>query len=191
MKLNNIILVVAIALLAFVYRFIPNMPNFSPVTAIFLFAGIASLKNNWKILIGVFGLYLVSDFVLNNTVLAQFYPESNGIIWFSTYMIFTTISYLLIFAIGKLFGNQKSMMNVAILSVLSSVVFFVLTNAGAWIFDPMNLYPNGISGLFMSLTAGIPFFGTSVLADLFFVSIFFFVYQFSKERLSKLAYAKS
>lgn len=186
MKFNNILLVLVIAVFAFAYRLIPNVPNFSPVLAIFLFAGV-SMKKNWKILLGVFGLYLFSDFILNNTILSVYYPENEGIIWFSKYMIFTCISYVLVFGLGQLFGNRNSILNVIGLSITSSILFFVITNAGAWIFDPFNLYPNNISGLFASLVAGIPFFQTSILADLCFVSIFFFVFQLSNARNSRLA----
>lgn len=176
MKLNNVFLVVAIALLAFAYRLLPNVPNFSPVLAIFLFAGI-SMKKNWKIFLTVFGLYLLSDFILNNTILSVYFPDNEGIIWFSNYMIFTSISYFLIFFIGKRLGKASSILNVLGLTILSSVVFFLLTNIGSWVFDPFQLYQNNLGGLVSSIIAGIPFFQTSVIADICFVSIFFFIYE--------------
>jgi hypothetical protein len=178
MKISNILLVLGIAILAFAYRLIPNVPNFSPVLAVFLFAGIA-LKNNWKLLLVVFSMYLASDFILNNTILSVYFPETEGVIWFSTYMIFTGISYLLIFGLGQLFGKSNSITNVIGLTLISSIVFFVLTNIGSWVFDPFNLYANNLSGALAALVAGLPFFQTSILANLCFVSIFFFIYKFS------------
>lgn len=181
MKFNNIILVVAIALLAFAYRLLPNVPNFSPVLAIFLFAGI-SMKRNWKIFAAIFGLFILSDFILNNTVLSMYFPENEGVIWFSEYMIFTSISYFLIFVLGRSLGKSSSMLNVIGLSIVSSFIFFVLTNAGAWVFDPFQLYPNNAGGLLASIVAGIPFFKTSILADLCFISIFFFIFQLASNK---------
>ena len=140
------------------------------------------MKKNWKIIFGIFALYLVSDFILNNTVLSVYYPDNTGLIWFSDYMIFTSISYLAIFGLGQLFGKKNSIINVVGLSIVSSVLFFVLTNIGAWVFDPFNLYPNNISGAFASLLAGIPFFQTSIIADVCFVAILFFIYQLSTSK---------
>ena len=180
MKLRNILIVLIIALLAFSYRFLPNVPNFSPIMAIFLFSGI--ILKNWKMLVGVLGLFLMSDIILNNTVFASYFPDHSGLVIFPKYMIFTVLCYLLIFGLGKFLGNKNSITNVLGLSLSSSLLFFILTNTGAWVFDPTNLYTNDISGLFTSLIAGIPFFRTSVFADLFFVSIFFFIYNFVTSR---------
>ncbi len=189
MKFSNVFLIFTIAILAFAYRLLPNVPNFSPVLATFLFIGVAS-KSKWKSFFVVFSLFYLSDFILNNTVLSIYYPDKEGIIWFSNYMIFTALSYIIIYILGKAFGNKNSIFNILNLSIVSSILFFVLTNTGSWIFDPFGLYPNTISGLFASIVAGIPFFQTSLLADLCFVSFFFFIYHGARLIIPQLSYEK-
>ena len=176
MKSNKYILGLVIVLLAIVYRLIPNLPNFSPITAAFLFSGAVISKKNGSLLAVLF-LVLLSDFILNNTVLRVFFTESTGIIWFSKYMIFTFASYILIYFLGKYAINKLTIGRIAISSIIASLIFFLLTNMGAWIFDSMNLYPNNLSGLFMSLAAGIPFLQTSLISDLLFSGILFGIYS--------------
>ena len=185
MKLSKVFLVIAIVILAFAYRLIPNVPNFSPLLAVFLFAGTV-MKNNWKGLLAIAGLYLVSDFILNNTIYSSFFPDQEGVIWFSNYMIFTLTSYCIVFGLGKLYGKPNSVLNIAGLSIGSSLIFFILTNTGAWIFDPFHIYPNNIAGLVASLAAGVPFFQTSLFADLAFAGVFFAIFHAVKSRIPEL-----
>lgn len=172
MKLNKYAIALGIIILALVYRLLPNLPNFSPITSAFLFAGSTMNKKNRSLLL-ILGLVLLSDFILNNTILRGFYTQTTGIVWFSKYMIFTITSYILIFFVGKFLISKQNVFRIFGGSLLASIIFFLLTNAGAWIFDTLNFYPNGVEGLIMSLTAGIPFFQTSLLADLLFSGVLF------------------
>ncbi len=171
MKINKYIIGVVIVISALLYRMLPNLPNFSPVAATFLFAGVVFSQRKGSFWL-VLGLLYLSDFALNNTILRGFYPEATGLIWFSKYMIFTMLSYVLIFAVGRTLKKIK-VIPIVVLSVLSSTIFFLLTNAGAWIFDPLNLYPDSLSGLIASYLAGLPFYQTSLVADLVFSAVLF------------------
>ena len=180
MKSQNYILGISLILLAFAYRFIPALPNFSPATGAFLFAG-AVLVKKYKGLLVVLAIMILSDFLLNNTLLRVFYPNVDGLVLFQSYMIFTLISYALIFAVGSLLIKKITFLKVLGGTLISSLVFFLLTNAGAWVFDPMNLYPNDISGFFASIAAGIPFFQTSMIADLLFSGVLFGSYYLASQ----------
>ena len=171
MKINKYLVGLVIVVAALLYRLLPNLPNFSPVTATFLFAGVAFAQKKGNLWI-ILGLLYLSDFALNNTILRGFYPEVVGLVWFSKYMIFTMISYVLIYALGRNIKRIK-VFPIIILSILSSTIFFLLTNAGAWVFDPMNIYPDSLGGLMASWVAGLPFYQTSIIADLVFSGVLF------------------
>lgn len=173
MKQRNILLILGIILLAIVYRMIPMQTNFSPINAIFLFSG-AVLARKYSNLLLVLGLVFLSDFILNNTVLRSFFDQE-GIVWFSNYMIFNYVSFILIAAIGHLVKYNKVPTIIAG-SLASSILFFFITNAGAWITDITGIYPNGFSGLMASLVAGLPFIQWTIISDLLFSGVLFGVY---------------
>jgi len=163
---------------AICYRFLPHVPNFSPLNAIFLFAGATLVGRKYASLIGILALVYLSDFALNNTILRVFYPDVTGIVWFGPYMIANVISFAIIFGIGLLIAKKKHLVSIIGGSLLASIVFFLLTNAGSWVFDVLGLYPNNISGLIASIVAGIPYFHNTVIADLLFSGVLFGSYYF-------------
>lgn len=174
MNKNRYIIALGIILAAILYRFLPNPVNFSPIGAAFLFGGaVFARSKSWKFLIGMLAFVLLSDLMLNNFVLRSFFPNETGFIGLQSYMIFTFVSYAIIFGIAKLLVHEKNVISIIGGSILGSIVFFLLTNAGAWVFDGLNIYPDNFSGLLASWTAGLPFFKNSLLADLFFSGIFF------------------
>jgi hypothetical protein len=56
-------------------------------------------------------------------------------------------------------------------SLLGSVLFFLVTNFGAWLGSP--LYPQTGAGLVAAYAAGIPFFQNSLLGTLFYSTLMF------------------
>ncbi|NBO72786.1 hypothetical protein EBV26_20290 [bacterium] len=65
---------------------------------------------------------------------------------------------------------------------LSSLVFFIVSNFGVWFMD----YPHTIEGLTMCYTLAIPFFGYSIVGDLFWGFILKYSYKFTENRFLKL-----
>jgi hypothetical protein len=72
-------------------------------------------------------------------------------------------------------------------SIVGSTVFYVITNAFAWISDPG--YLRNFSGLIQALTVGLPqysatpswmFFRNSLLSDLVFTSLFVLCLSFDR-----------
>ena len=61
--------------------------------------------------------------------------------------------------------------NVVAASLLSSVIFFVLTNFQMWL--QSTLYAKNVAGLAACYIAAIPFVHNTVLGDLFFVGLLF------------------
>jgi hypothetical protein len=56
-------------------------------------------------------------------------------------------------------------------SILATTIFFLLTNFGAWLGNP--LYPQTFEGLMMSYAAGLPFLQGSFFGDLMYSGILF------------------
>src|SRR5690606_4831662 len=117
-----------------------------------LFGG-AMLSKNWmKILIPIVALFL-SDLVINNVV----YHSANGFVWFTEgfywmYGSFAAICLLAPFVIKKI-----RVKNVVVGALMSSTLFFLVTNFGVWA-GMYNMYPKTFDGLLMAYTAGLPFF---------------------------------
>ena len=69
---------------------------------------------------------------------------------------------------------------VAAYSLLGSVLFFVVTNFGAWLGSPM--YPQTGAGLAAAYVAGIPFFQYTVLGTLFYSTLLFGTFAWLRAR---------
>ena len=142
MKINKTHFVVGIIIIAILSRLIPHPPNFTPVTAVALFS-IINFKNKYiAVSIPIICLF-VSDLILGISLIN----------------LFVYFSFILISGIGYLFGkiNLKSIL-------LSSLIFFIVTNFGVWLIG----YPNTLEGFIACYVAAIPFFGWTVAGDLFY-----------------------
>jgi hypothetical protein len=74
--------------------------------------------------------------------------------------------------------------NTAFATVISSLLFFLLTNLGAWMTS--GLYARSAEGLMQAYVAGIPFFQNSLLGNLVFVAVIFGGYHLLKKNVSSL-----
>lgn len=176
-KMKHIYIFLAIAIAAVLYRLIPHPMNFSPLNALFLFGGVVVARKYWKYIVGLFVIVFISDFILNNTIQRAFFSEP-GIIWFPAFMLFNYIAYLFMVGVGRL--TETKLLNVVLGALSCSMIFFILTNTSAWLFDPMNLYPNNFMGLVAAWVAGLPFLQATIISDVFFAGIFFGLYEMSK-----------
>jgi hypothetical protein len=66
-------------------------------------------------------------------------------------------------ALGLWLGRQRSGWRVAGFTLAGSLVFFVVSNFGVWLFQSM--YPKSLEGLAACYIAAIPFFRNSLLGD--------------------------
>lgn len=159
------LLLVGLIVLAALTRVLPHPPNFSPVAAIALFGGAYFANRSWALIVPLVGLFL-SDLVLasiNGGLYASWFGGTG--IW----LVYGCI--VLTTAMG--FGMRGKVGGARVLgySLAGSVLFFLVTNFGAWLGDPM--YPKNAAGLMAAYAAGIPFFQWSVLGTLFYSAILF------------------
>ncbi|MBF0489140.1 MAG: hypothetical protein HQL15_00795 [Candidatus Omnitrophica bacterium] len=136
-------------------RIVVHTPNFTPVLALALFGGMY-LKGRQGIWVPLV-LMAISDVVLG---------------WHDT-MVYTWGSILLISLMGLWLKEHKSWVNVALGSLLSSVVFFVITNFGAY----LSLYPHTLAGLQECYIAAIPFYRSTLVSTLAYSLVLFSIWE--------------
>lgn len=136
-------------------RLMPHLPNATPITAISLW-GSAHLGRHLSLFIPIAAM-LISDAVIG------FY---NWNILFSVYG-----SFVLIACIGRLLKKNSNPVAVALASVASSLLFFLITNFAVWLFSPW--YAGNVAGLMYCYLLGIPFLGSMLLGDLLYTLLIF------------------
>ena len=136
-------------------RLLPHPPNFSPIAAMALFSG-AYLPKRLLAFVAPFGALLLSDVLLGG-----FYPGMN----------FVYLSFALTVLIGWAIATLKTPLTIGAAAIASSVLFFVLTNFGMWLFS--GFYPRTSEGLVACYVAAIPFFQNTLAGDLVFTALLF------------------
>ena len=152
---NRNILLATIIILAVLSRLVPHPPNFAPITGIALFS---SKKINNKLL-SVF-LPIIPLFI------------SDLFIGISFINIFVYLSFIIIHFLGSI--SPKIDVKTVL---LSSFIFFILTNLGVWYLG----YPKNIEGLITCFTLAVPFFLNTILGDLFYSFILFRFYKVAEK----------
>jgi len=105
-------------------------------------------------------------------VARSFFPDVQGIVWFSSYMMYNFIAMALIVLVSSKIISKVTIKNVGMSILLASIIFFIITNFGAWA-DEKSLYSSDFSGLMASFMAGIPFFRNSLLSNIIFTTVIF------------------
>jgi hypothetical protein len=140
-------------------RFIPHPPNFTAIGAIALFGGAWFSKKYLAILIPLAALFI------SDGIFELFIPGMG----FHQGMLFVYFSFVIISLLGIGLRQRKNVWTIAGASVLSSVLFFLISNFGSWLI----FYPQSMEGLSACYIAAIPFFHHTLMGDLFFNAVFF------------------
>jgi len=148
-------------------RLLPHLPNFAPVAALALFAGVYGSRVSKAFLFLPLLVLLLSDLFLGT--------YEAGI------MVAVYASFLAIAFLGLLVRKWYGAGTLAAASITGSVLFYLTTNFAVWAFSHM--YPHTLYGLMMSYTYALPFFRNTLLGDLFYVGLFFGVYEFARSRI--------
>jgi len=135
-------------------RLLPHPPNVSPVAAMALFGGAYFEDKRLGFLIPLSAMFL-SDLILG----------------FHSTLPFVYGSFALITLMGFSLQKQKSFPRIATGVLLSSILFFVVTNFGVWLME--NLYPKNFPGLLACYTAAVPFFRNTLIGDFGYSAVLF------------------
>ncbi|MFA7626661.1 MAG: DUF6580 family putative transport protein [Candidatus Kapaibacterium sp.] len=178
----KITLAVGFILLVAMSRLFPVLPNFQPVLAIALFAGAVFAKNRLAALLIPITAILLSD------VLLHFFSESllGYYAGFHYSMIPVYLSYGLIVLIGANYASNFKFTSVLGTSLVSAVLFFILTNFSSWLFglDINNMpYSKDFTGLSKCFTEAIPFFRYTAGSVLLYSTVLFGAYSIAGKYL--------
>lgn len=164
-------------------RFLPHPPNFTALGGMALFGAAYFSKKYWAFIVPFAALWL-SDIILNNVVYAAYY---DGFTLMPTYAIWTYVAFGLMILMGSRVLKKIKLPTVIGASIGASLIFFLVTNFGAWAVDPMNMFADDASGLLTAYTAGLPLFWNTLAGDLFFAGVLFGGFELIKSTNPKLA----
>lgn len=156
--------ILVIIFFAVMLRLVPHPANVAPIAAMALFGG-AYLNKKYALIVPLAALF-ISDLFLG------FHP--------SMPLVYT--SFLLTGLLGLWLAKHRTATNVIGASLLSSTIFFLLTNFNYWYAMP--LYPKTFAGVLESYIAALPFFRNTVVGDLLYVGLFFGSYEMAKSLLN-------
>ena len=150
----RLLAILSAILLAAALRLVPHPPNFTPIGAMALFGG-AYFGRRALAFAAPLGALLISD----------------AVIGFHSGMPFVYASVAIVVLLGIAVRGRMTPLRIGAAAVLSSVLFFTLTNFGVWLADGM--YPQTLAGLAACYAAAIPFFQNTLAGDLVFTALLF------------------
>lgn len=162
-------LAIILILTGFALRLMPHMPNFTPVAAIALFSG-AYLNKKYAVIVPLM-LMVASDLFigLHNVTL------------------FTWGGFILTAALGMMLKKGKSPGKIVSMSVISSLLFYVISNFGVW---AMGWYPPTFKGLVACYVMALPFLRDFTVSTLFYSAAFFGIYELSARLAKNTKYSR-
>jgi hypothetical protein len=160
-------LTLAGALFSGLIRLIPHPFNMTPITATGLYAG-ARLPL-WQALAMPLAVLVSTDVILKLTV----YPTHPMFQWW----VYASVAINVL--LGRMLCRTESPARIALVTLIASVQFFVVTNFGTW----TAFYPQNWEGLVACYTAALAFptrdslpfgfFGNQLAGDLIFTAALF------------------
>lgn len=164
---KNIYVLIGLVVAGIFGRFLAPWPNFTPVLAAALFAGVHISDKKWAYLVPIVTM-LISDLFFS------FYPD----------MIFQYVAFALVVFIGTLVKKVK--FSILFTAIGCSVLFFLISNFGVWAVDAFNTYTNNFAGLLLCYEMGLPFAVNSFLGDVCFSALLFGGYELAVRFAPKL-----
>ncbi len=155
------------------------MFNVSALGALALYSGVTFKKSIRTILVPFAALF-ITDLLLNNIVYSAY---NEGFAWFTSGAFYIYSAYLVMIALGWMIQSSPKLASVLGASVAGSLLFFLITNFGAWIGNPV--YPQNTLGLIESYTAGLPFLKNTMAGNIFFSVVLIQGYVFAKAKWCK------
>ena len=172
---NTIYLITGIIFIGVISRLIPNnIPNFSAVGAVALFAGNYIKNIQLRYIIPITAM-CISDLLLSFSGIGL----ANPIVHTSVY-----VSFALTVLLGAVdYKKLSKFLSIPIASVFAALVFFIITNFAVWLNGG---YGYTLKGLLTCYTVAIPYFGNTILGNLTYSAILFGSYEYFKSKSTNL-----
>lgn len=168
----------AMIALAALSRLLPHPPNFSPVEAMALFGGAYFASRRLAVLVPLLAM-LASDALLGLLRGGLYLDYFTGAGFGLTYACIALIA-----AMGFALRGRVTGARVLGFGLAGATVFFLASNFGAWLSDPM--YPKDAGGLLAAYVAGIPFFKWQVAGVMVYCAALFGGFALLRRRLPAL-----
>ena len=166
LKSNKYILIFSLIIVTALSNILlTNIPNFSPIASVALFSGFYLSNKKLALLIPIVCI-LVSDYFVG----------FHSLMW----AVYLSFALTVIMGIKMKTSSSK---NVIINSVLSSLVFFLITNSAVWMMG--GFYSSDLSGLALCLSMGIPFYKYTLLSSIIFSALLFGGFQILNQLINK------
>jgi len=160
--MRNIVIGTILILAAAFSRIIPHPVNFTPIAAMAL-AG---------------GVYLNKRFALIIPLAALFI--SDWAIGFHNTILFVYGSFVVIGLLGLWLKSHKKLVPILGTTLLSSLLFFLITNFGVWLTGGGWAYEKSWQGLIECYTMAIPFFRNTIAGDMIYTFVLFGLFEFAE-----------
>jgi hypothetical protein len=148
-----------------------------------LFGAAYFQKKHLAFVVPIVSLWL-SSLVLDNVVYAEFY---SGFQWFSSPLVY--VAFAIVIVVGFILLEKVSFTSVLASSLLASAVFFIVSNIGPWLANP--LYTKDWNGLMTCYLFALPYFGNTLAGDLFYSGVLFGSFALMRSRFPSLSEAKA
>jgi len=157
----SFILPVAFVIIGLFFRVIPHPANFSPIFAIALFGGTYLADRRLALIIPLLALF-ISDLFMG------FYSP---VVMISVYagLILTGI-------LGLWLRNHKSVLNLLGTSIISGILFYLISNLGVWV-NPVSGYSKDLAGLIQCYVLALPFLKNTLASNLVYSAVLFGGYE--------------
>jgi hypothetical protein len=172
--LNNnkrLIYIIFVIFLGIFYRLIPHFPNFSPLYSISVFSSILpiELDNKFNKLLKYISFLIPLIILFITDLILGFYK---GMIF--NYLAFLSYSIFSYFIFNKYSKLSKTILGV-VLSVGSSIYFFIISNFGVWLLTDM--YSKDLTGFILCYINALPFLNNSIISSIIFSILIFYTYE--------------
>lgn len=167
MKNNRYVILAGMVLAAAAVRLLPHPWNFTPIAAMALFGGAQFASKRAAFLMPLTALFL-GDLVLG---LHRLMPFVYG-------------CFALTVCLGFWVRRQPRAGRIVIASVVSSTVFFFVTNFSVWAY--LDTYPKNATGLLECYVAGLPFLRNGLFGDLLYAGVLFGGLALAERRFTSL-----
>jgi hypothetical protein len=159
--MRNILIGSTLILAAALSRLLPHPDNFTPIAAMALAGGVY-LEKRFALIVPLAAL-VISDFFIG----------------FHNTILFVYGSFVLIGFMGLWLKSHKKLIPVLGTALLSSILFFVITNFGVWLTGGGWFYPRTWQGLVECYVMAVPFFRNTLAGDLVFTGVLFGLFELS------------
>ena len=141
--------IISIIIIAAFMRLVPHWPNFTPIAAIALFGG-TKLNKKWLAFLVPLAAMFISDLIIG----------------FHHYIVAVYLCFAVTVTLGIYISRNAKTHKIIFASLISSVLFFLITNFAVWLGSPF--YTQDINRLMLCYTTGLPFMNNGSLWNFIF-----------------------